>query len=310
MENEKILSTKVETLPAEVKKEIAQRIVPIVSIQDEITKLIPFAGTVEITEEQKRILFAPVKDENVEIRPDGLVYLPWPEYVTRLRDAFGISWAIIPKDMPRLEGGSMYWAFYLIIQGKLAGFAIGEQAYIASNAQMSYSDASEGAKSNALMRLCKGLGISLELWTPSFIRNWKKKYAENYFATWPDGKPKLDKMGKQKTEWRKKGTSLGEIVENGTILPESLKKEPVPMPQENKTEPKIPPKEVEEYITEPQRKRFYAIAKSTKAADDQIKEWLYREYDIEHSKDIPKSMYDEICTKVKEALSNEPGSEG
>ena len=214
MEEGKEIVARDESLPVEVSKEKAT--LPISTVQSRMEELIPYAGTIEITEVQKKILFAPVKDEDVEVRPDGLVYLPWMAYVERLRDAFGIGWAIIPRAMPKLEGGSMYWAFYLMIQGKLAGFAIGEQAYQPNNAQMSYSDASEGAKSNALMRLCKGIGISLELWKPSFIRAWKTKYAESFPAVWPDGNPKLDKNGKQKVEWKRKGGKIeeAEVIES------------------------------------------------------------------------------------------------
>jgi len=62
-------------------------------------------------------------------------------------------------------------------------------------------------------------------------------------------------------------------------------------------------------ITEPQRKRFYVIAKKTGATDDAIKEWLLAEYGIEHTRDIPKSTYEEICNRVVDDLS-EPGKEG
>jgi hypothetical protein len=48
---------------------------------------------------------------------------------------------------------------------------------------MTWSDASEGAKSNALMRLCKELGIGRELWTLSFINKWKEEHAE-YIECW------------------------------------------------------------------------------------------------------------------------------
>src|SRR3989304_9544591 len=97
MEERKEIMVKDESLPAELPKE---KPVPISTVQTRMEELIPFAGTIETTEEQRKILFAPVKDEDVEIRPDGMVYLPWMEYVTRLQRTFGISWAIIPKDMP------------------------------------------------------------------------------------------------------------------------------------------------------------------------------------------------------------------
>ncbi|MBT9133061.1 MAG: hypothetical protein DDT33_01592 [Firmicutes bacterium] len=231
MEEGKGLIGKDELLPQETIREMKAP-VPISTVQSRMEELIPFAGTIEITEEQRKILFAPVDPESVEIRPDGLVYLPWMAYVERLSRAFGIAWCIIPKDMPKIQGNHMYWPFYLMIQGKLAGFAIGEQEYQPNNPQMSYSDASEGAKSNALMRLCKGIGISLELWKPSFIRAWKAKYAESFLAVWPDNKPKLDKNGKQKTEWRRKDRKNGEAIEPMEEVVDALSPTPSASPED------------------------------------------------------------------------------
>ena len=166
--------------------------------QLQIEQLIPTAGTIEISKDQEDLLYSPIQVEEVEIRPDGLIYLPWMEYVQRLRKAFGAQWTIIPQGMPKIQGNYVYWPFYLVIQGKIAGFAIGENQYHPSNAMMTYGDACEGAKSNALMRLCKGLGIGLELWKPSFARSWRKRYAEKYTE-------------KGKVRWRRKG----DVRENG-----------------------------------------------------------------------------------------------
>lgn len=75
------------------------------------------------------------------------------------------------------------------------------------------------------------------------------------------------------------------------------KNKPQPKPQD------APGQEISgECISEPQRKRFWAIAKSTKASDEAIKEWLYREYDLQHTKDIPRSLYEEVCQRVKSDL--------
>lgn len=161
------------------------------TVKDHLFPLIPTVGTIDITDAQKGILYAPVNKEDVEIRPDGLIYLPWMEYVTRLKDAFGVGWGIIPDGAPRREGIYILWGFYMVIKGKLAGYAIGEQKYQPNNPQMTWGDACEGAKSNALMRLCKGLGISLELWNPKFIKEWIEEYAESY-------------MDNGKKRWRKK----------------------------------------------------------------------------------------------------------
>jgi len=175
------------------------------TVSDKVIDMLGVAATVEFTGEQKEILFAPIEDEIVEIRPDGLIYLPWMEYVTRLRDAFGGKWAIIPAT-PKPEmspsGNSLMWGFYLFVDGKPYGYAIGEQEYHENNPAMSWSDACEGAKSNALMRLCKGIGIGLELWKPSFIKAWKEKYAEK---CWDNNAWDARRGKKGKYLWRKKG---------------------------------------------------------------------------------------------------------
>lgn len=166
------------------------------TVKDQIFPLIPTVGTIVLTKEQEDTLYADVKAEDIEIRPDGLIYLPWMEYVTRLRKAFGMSWGIIPDGQPRQMGVLILWGFYLVIGGKLAGFAFGEQKYQPNNPNMSWGDACEGAKSNALMRLCKGLGISLKLWQPRFIKSWIDKYAEQFETK--------DRGGKKVKRWRKK----------------------------------------------------------------------------------------------------------
>jgi len=131
-------------------------------------------GNIQTTKEQQALLFAQVDEDDVEIRPDGLVYLPWMGYVKRLRDAFGTGWGLMPQGKPVARDGFVLWAFYLVIQGRMAAYAVGE---CEQTSRMTYGDCLEGAKSNALMRLCKNMGISLELWQPSFIRRWKEKYA-------------------------------------------------------------------------------------------------------------------------------------
>ena len=213
----------------------------------DVSGLLHTAGQLKLTEQQRKALFASVDPERVEIRPDGLIYLPWTEYASRLTKAFGLGWALIPQGMPTFKANFIYWGFWLVIGGHYCGFAIGEQEYIPSNRRMTYGDACEGAKSNALMRLCKGLGISLELWTPSFIRKWMAKYAESY----------INERGEKR--WRKKGDVPAE--------------EPMPeqQPEEQQTEEAKPPsaatkrklwamirRRMKEYeMTEDEAKAFY-----------------------------------------------------
>ena len=62
---------------------------------------------------------------------------------------------------------------------RLVAIARGEQEYFDPSG---IPTATEAAKSNALMRCCKDLGIASELWDPRFIRDFKAKYCVELFA--------------------------------------------------------------------------------------------------------------------------------
>ena len=222
----------------------------------DVSRMLTTAGKIELTEEQEEILYAPVDEDDIEIRPDGLVYAPWMEYALRLRKTFGLQWALIPQGMPTFKDNFIYWGFWLVIKGHLCSYAIGEQKYFTQSKAgkdfMTYGDACEGAKSNALMRLCKGVGISLELWKPSFIRKWKGTYAETY-----------KKEGK--TYWKKKGEPNGGLAEPG--------------PEE--------PSGVDKPITEPQRKKLWAMMK---------------EKGLDNKK--AKAFYDSVTPKISREASD------
>jgi hypothetical protein len=134
------------------------------TVTEAVTMMLPTAGTLEITAEQRKILYAPVNPDSVEIRSDGLIYLPATEYRATLCAAFGVGWALLPSEpKPGKEGNLILWPHYLFIQGQPVAFVYGEQMYQPGNYTMTYGDAIEGAASNALMRACKRIGISGEL---------------------------------------------------------------------------------------------------------------------------------------------------
>jgi hypothetical protein len=60
-------------------------------------------------------------------------------------------------------------------------------------------------------------------------------------------------------------------------------------------------------ISDAQKKRFYAIAKGSGKADEEIKAYLKEQFNIESTADIPRDKYDDAC---KWAETREPGSEG
>ena len=61
--------------------------------------------------------------------------------------------------------------------------------------------ATEGVKSNALVRCCKDLGVFWELWDPRFIRKYKAEYVERVMGV-------HYKTGQSKWIYKKKGTEL------------------------------------------------------------------------------------------------------
>ena len=95
----------------------------------------------------------------------------------------------------------------------------------------------------------------------------------------------------------------------------------IPVPQEDKKPPltqpgkksdKQAPKTTDDnLISEAQRKRLYAIYKQAGKNDEEVKEFLFMNYDIEHSKDIPRDKYDEICKwcEGKDEPERQPGDD-
>ena len=72
--------------------------------------------------------------------------------------------------------------------------ARGEQEYFSPEG---VATATEGAKSNALMRCCKDLGIASELWDPRFIRTFRAKHC---VEVWVEDA----KSGRKRKLWRRK----------------------------------------------------------------------------------------------------------
>lgn len=80
---------------------------------------------------------------------------------------------------------------------------------------------------------------------------------------------------------------------NGTVPQEEIK-------QEVKPEPQPTPTSNGDVISEPQRKRLYAIAMSAGMKKEEFGEWLMFNFNYSSSKEINKSDYEKIC-KAAEA---------
>jgi len=141
------------------------------------------------------ILLAPIDPLDVEMKPDGLLYLPEIKYRRVLNKAFGPgAWGLAPRSETNVGPRIVSREYALVCQGRLVAIARGEQEYFDPSG---IPTATEACKSNALMRCCKDLGIASELWDPRFIRDFKAKHCVEVFAEHLTTK-------KKKKLWRRK----------------------------------------------------------------------------------------------------------
>ncbi|KAA1466530.1 mitochondrial genome maintenance MGM101 [Dentipellis sp. KUC8613] len=126
------------------------------------------------------VLLAPVDPMDVEMKPDGMIYLPEIKYRRVLNKAFGPGgWGLAPRSETNVGPKIVSREYALVCLGRLVGIARGEQEYFDPNG---IPTATEACKSNALMRCCKDLGVASELWDPRFIREFKAKHCVEVFV--------------------------------------------------------------------------------------------------------------------------------
>ncbi|KAI5196387.1 hypothetical protein E4T39_07812 [Aureobasidium subglaciale] len=119
------------------------------------------------------ILMQEIPFDDIEIKPDGIIYLPEIKYRRILNKAFGPGgWGLVPRGETIVTDKLVTREYALVCGGQLVSIARGEQQYFDPNG---IPTATEGCKSNALMRCCKDLGIASELWDPRFIRKYMKE---------------------------------------------------------------------------------------------------------------------------------------
>ncbi|KAJ4150367.1 hypothetical protein LMH87_011119 [Akanthomyces muscarius] len=149
-----------------------------------------------VTQRQFGALMRPLDVDDIEVKPDGIIYLPEIRYRRRLNEAFGpMGWGLIPKGEAVVGDSIVTREYALIVDGRFVSQAQGENSYFGADQLPS---AVEGCKSNALMRCCKDLGIASELWDPSFVRWFKKNRMEEVWVEHATTK-------KKRTLWYRKG---------------------------------------------------------------------------------------------------------
>ncbi|MGE5351161.1 MAG: hypothetical protein ACM3P0_03705 [Acidobacteriota bacterium] len=175
--------------------------------ENETTNLTPFnnmyqkASLLTVTEKEQKALEAPLNPEEVEIRPDGLIYYPQVFYREKLNSIFGIGqWALIQHSISKV-GNTLCFDGSLYVRGCFVSRALGEHEYYENNRNTSWASVYEAAKSDCLVRCCKDLGIAKELWQPAYGRDWVKKYAVKVFV---EVKDRQTGKTETKAQWRRK----------------------------------------------------------------------------------------------------------
>ena len=158
----------------------------VVLIPDTPQNIYQGASAQRFTKEEEEKLRRKLTDDEIEIRPhDGCLYLPEMKYRNRLNDIFGPgAWALIPVGGWANRDKTVAREYALYIQGRFIAQATGEMDIIGGNKNISWATACEGARSNALVRCCKDIGIASELWDKNFDDEWKRKHAKRTSDGW------------------------------------------------------------------------------------------------------------------------------
>lgn len=259
-----------------------------------------FIGTLNLKAKQIDALRRPVKDEEVEWRPlkDGgppaIPYLSHNGYRDRLDAAFGLGgWGMVPVGQPKEKDSVIYMPFALVINGVPRIYAWGEQRYFETNregerSQMTYGDALEGAKSNAIVRCGKELGIARELWDRKYIALLQVRVHSGERS-------------------RRQGESPRQQAERPPAGHHAHENEPITYEQPG---PGRPPGG--------QVGRLWNIIKHSGRSQAEVKTWFKERYGLTSTKAIRRKDYDAICAAIEKpgpllvvepALEREPGED-
>jgi hypothetical protein len=117
---------------------------------------------------------------------ESLIYIEHAFLRDRLNKVFGIGqWAIVPRsrwgedftipanrDKPEQSATRIYVEAMLVVRGCFVAEAIGDMVYYPKNQSQNYGDAVEGAKTSALRRCTKELGIGLQAYKKDWCAGW------------------------------------------------------------------------------------------------------------------------------------------
>lgn len=231
-----------------------------------------------------KILQQPIPVEDLDVLPTGEVYASQVRYRRILNAAFGPGgWGLRPRGGWLRQDNMLCREYALFVAGHYVSEAIGECEYQENNPRMTWATATEGVKSIALVRCCKDLGIASECWDRHFCDAFQATHCVKVL---------VDERGAKRVRWRRKeGRPLiGEM----RVMPVAEE------PEEQAPQVIAPPRRASgKVITEPQRKRLWAIGRE-RHTDSAIGMWLMDEYGLETSKEVKVADYDKIVERLRD----------
>lgn len=148
------------------------------------------ASELQLTVEETAALQAEFPDDAFQPGAAGkehLIYIEHAYLRDRFNSVFGMGqWAIVPRNRwaedfeyenrnGKVKGSRVYVEAMLLVRGCFVGEAVGAMEYYPSNNSQNYGDAVEGAKTAALRRCAKELGVGLQAWKKEFCEGWWKR---------------------------------------------------------------------------------------------------------------------------------------
>jgi hypothetical protein len=134
-------------------------------------------GFLKLNQEECDTLLEPIPLEDLDILPSGEVYASQIQYRRRLNKVFGPGgWKMEERSEPKLQDNTVIQKWALICWGVSISTCYGEQDYFPGNKRQTWATAIESAKSNALTRNCKDLGIASECWDRRFTEGFKHQF--------------------------------------------------------------------------------------------------------------------------------------
>jgi hypothetical protein len=152
------------------------------------------ASELRLTKEETDALQAEFADDAFQPGAAGkehLIYIEHAHLRDRFNAVFGMGqWAIVPRNRwaedfeyenrnGTVKGSRVYVEAMLLVRGCFVGEAVGAMEYYPSNNSQNYGDAVEGAKTAALRRCAKELGVGLQAWKKEFCEGWWERRRKN-----------------------------------------------------------------------------------------------------------------------------------